>query len=187
MSSTPINRMSFGQTTPSWTVSPSSKRQARARRTAGASRRRMLNARRAVAQGHRLQLVGQATTRSVSEVAHQIGQPMKGPSDPRWVLAIRTADLLEGDVLSPQKRKKLLKLGKILNLTPFDANMIIAIVQDQARRGYAPAFCPTASEPQLRMIPLPTRPKFDRFPLYVAGLITVVLLVELVAIRWLLL
>ncbi len=57
------------------------------------------------------------------------------PDDPRWVLAVRTRELMQGALLAPEHRSNLLRLGRILGLTPFEANLVIAIVQDQARRG----------------------------------------------------
>ena len=84
-----------------------------------------------------------------------VGKGLTGPTDPRWVLAVRTAEMLEGAVLPPERREGLMRLGRVLGLTPFDATLIIAIVQDQARRGYEPSYCPTAGERQLEMVPLP--------------------------------
>lgn len=59
-----------------------------------------------------------------------------GAFDPRWVLAVRTNYLLEGGraaVLTPESRRYVLDLAKTLGLRAFDANLIIAIVQDSAR------------------------------------------------------
>ena len=84
-------------------------------------------------------------------------EPIENPFDPRWVLAIRVADSLQGVVLPPERRERLLDLGRVMGLTPFDANLIIAIVQDQARRGHAPHQCPQMGEPMLRMVPPPRR------------------------------
>lgn len=81
--------------------------------------------------------------------------PITGATDPRWVLAIRTAESLQGDVLPPAKRDALMKTGKMMGLTPFDCSLILAIVQDRARRGIAPDQCPAAGEAQLALIPLP--------------------------------
>ncbi|MEM1445397.1 MAG: hypothetical protein AAGF84_05030 [Planctomycetota bacterium] len=79
--------------------------------------------------------------------------PISDTTDPRWVLAVRAAEKLEGSILRPEHRERLLLQGKAMGLTPFDTSLILAIVQDQARRGHAPAYCPTAAEPQLRMVP----------------------------------
>jgi hypothetical protein len=73
------------------------------------------------------------------------------------VLAVRTAERIQGNLLSPEQREKLLRLGQTLGLTAFDANLVIAIVQDQARRGVLPGQCPTAGTEQLTMVPRPRR------------------------------
>ena len=116
-----------------------------------------------------------------------MGQPITGPSDPRWVLAVRTAEAIDSGVLAPEKRETLTRLGKLLGLRPFDTSLVIAIVQDQARRGYAPEYCPTAGEPQLRMVPLPQhgRTKMQR-ALGTAAAVVAVIAVEIAAVAWLL-
>ncbi|MEO0588376.1 MAG: hypothetical protein AAF078_12145 [Planctomycetota bacterium] len=81
-------------------------------------------------------------------------QPLAA-NDPRWVLAIRTAHELDHTTLVPEKRQKLVRLGRSLGLNPFDANLVIAIVQDQARRGTLPEYCASAGHDQLAMVPLP--------------------------------
>jgi hypothetical protein len=85
------------------------------------------------------------------------GAPLTGATDPRWVLAVRVAEQLDGPVLPPERRDRLIRLGKVMGLSDFDANLVIAIVQDQARRGFAPEACPAAGEEQLRFVPLPRR------------------------------
>jgi hypothetical protein len=82
-----------------------------------------------------------------------MGFPLDTPTDPRWVLAARAAEQLEGDILRPEPRERLVRLGVTLGLSLFDANLVIAIVQDQARRGFAAQYCPLAAEPRLRLIP----------------------------------
>lgn len=87
------------------------------------------------------------------------------PFDPRWVLAVRTSERLQGALLPPESREALIRLGRVLGLSAFDANLVIAIVQDQARRGRAPVDCPAAAASQLTMIapgaaiPSPRRPR----------------------------
>jgi hypothetical protein len=76
-------------------------------------------------------------------------------SDARWVLALRTAEQLQGAILGPEKRERLLGLGRSLGLRDFDANLVIAIVQDQARRGHPARWCAAAGERQLAMVPGP--------------------------------
>jgi hypothetical protein len=56
--------------------------------------------------------------------------------DPRWILARETRHRLQGAVLTPIDRHWLLERGVGMGLTGFDANLIVAIVQDQARRGH---------------------------------------------------
>lgn len=106
----------------------------------------------------------QATLRLADEDTLAVDQAAAAPprirdySDARWVLAVRVSEQLEGSILPPNKREQLVRLGKVLGLTAFDANLVIAIVQDQARRGYPADHCAAASEPQLRMI-TPAQPR----------------------------
>lgn len=61
--------------------------------------------------------------------------------DLRWVFATRVATKLEGGragILRPEVREKLLSQGQSMGLRPFDANLVIAIVQDAARTGDHP-------------------------------------------------
>lgn len=57
------------------------------------------------------------------------------PTDPRWVLAVRAYSQLQGTALTPDRRERLVQNAKTMGVRPFDANLIIAIVQDHARRG----------------------------------------------------
>jgi len=57
------------------------------------------------------------------------------PTDPRWVLATRVSSQLQGAALTWDRRRHLLEVADRLGVRQFDANMIIAIVQDHARRG----------------------------------------------------
>jgi hypothetical protein len=61
-----------------------------------------------------------------------------GNTDPRWLLAVKTSSLLEGGraaLLRPDRRKIVLDLAQHMGLRPFDANLVIAVVQDSARAG----------------------------------------------------
>lgn len=76
--------------------------------------------------------------------------------DPRWVLAVAVSRELEGvsslsttppptpvprssqAIIAPESRSRLLASGKRLGLRDFDTSLIIAIVQDNARRGLDP-------------------------------------------------
>jgi hypothetical protein len=62
-------------------------------------------------------------------------------ADPRWVLAMRTAGLLEGGraaLLTPERRRRLTSLASRMGVRPFDAALVIAVVQDAARAGMDP-------------------------------------------------
>ena len=124
---------------------------------------------------------GRPVTASIG-IASERGQavkPLSSATDPRWVLAVRAAEALQGSVLVPEQRQQLLKLGRRLGLTLFDANLVLAIVQDQARRGYISASCPAAGIEQLAMVP-PARdwrarqdrlPRATRIAMWCAGLV----------------
>lgn len=47
---------------------------------------------------------------------------------------MQTQARLQGTMLTPERRDEVLATGKRLGLRPFESNLIIAIVQDQARR-----------------------------------------------------
>lgn len=67
-------------------------------------------------------------------------------------------------MLAPTKRETLMNTGKSMGLTAFDCSLILAIVQDRARRGIAPSHCPAAATTQLALVPLPTvRPWLSGF------------------------
>jgi hypothetical protein len=63
------------------------------------------------------------------------------PMDVRWVFAVKVAEEIErsgapgAGVLSPERRYNLSKLATRLGLRTFDANLVIAIVQDGCRSG----------------------------------------------------
>jgi hypothetical protein len=62
------------------------------------------------------------------------------PTDPRWVLAVRVAYMIQGGraaILRPADRRHLHRLASYMGVRPFDANLVIAIVQDAARSGDA--------------------------------------------------
>ena len=63
------------------------------------------------------------------------GNTKLSPTDPRWVLAVRAYSQLQGSALTPERRERVLETARLLGVRPFDANLIIAIAQDHARRG----------------------------------------------------
>lgn len=75
------------------------------------------------------------TTAIARENRQAARNPTLEPTDPRWVLAVRTRTQLQGAVLTPEKRERLMRLANLMGLRPFDANVVIAVVQDAARRG----------------------------------------------------
>lgn len=79
--------------------------------------------------------------------------PQLEPTDPRWVLAMRAYSQLQGSTLTPERRERVLDNAKAIGLRPFDANLIIAVVQDHARRGESPA----EAQSTLSMIAAPVR------------------------------
>lgn len=76
---------------------------------------------------------------AIEEVRREnVAAAAMAPTDPRWVLALRVYESIEGGraaVLRPEKRRNLMALATRLGLRPFDANLVIAIVQDAARAG----------------------------------------------------
>jgi hypothetical protein len=93
-----------------------------------------------------------ATRRAREDVIREnrlaAAQPPLEPTDPRWVLAAKTYAHLQGATLTPERRERLMGVARKLGLRAFDANLVIAVVQDHARRGERPA----DAVPALRMI-----------------------------------
>lgn len=61
--------------------------------------------------------------------------------DPRWILAVAASREVQSGraaVLTPESRRRLVSTGSRLGLRAFDANLVIAIVQDAARTGADP-------------------------------------------------
>lgn len=92
--------------------------------------------------------------------AHQVESENKAAAmsalDPRWALAVRANSLLQGGraaVLPPESRRLLVSIGRDLSLRPFDANLIIAVVQDAARAGIDPLGAEART--RLKMVPEP--------------------------------
>lgn len=124
----------------------------------------------------------------VSAVSPQpLGVPIADANDPRWVLAVRTGELLQGTLLTPENRRRLTHLGRILELSAFDTNLIVAIIQDQARRGHPPSACAAAGEHQLAFVPgsQPRSGKARRVATMM-GLVGLLIAVELLFLYWIL-
>ena len=101
-------------------------------------------------------------------------------NDPRWVLALRTVAELNGPILTSEGRHRVLRNAQSLGIRSFDANLIMALVQDRARRGESIDQACGA----LKLIAIPAAQRKPRLP-WVA-LVGVVLSVEAFGI-WLLL
>ena len=69
-----------------------------------------------------------------AESSQRIDHQAIDPCDPRWVLAMQTQARLQGAVLTPEHRDQLLQSGRRLGLRAFESNLVIAVVQDKARR-----------------------------------------------------
>lgn len=61
--------------------------------------------------------------------------PGLDPKAPHLAFAGRVAIALEGAILSPDRRAELLRFARTAGLRDFDANLVIAVMQDRARRG----------------------------------------------------
>lgn len=133
-----------------------------------------------------LKLVGQARKAAPQAIAPPANQRIEDVRDPRWVLAVRTASCLQGSVLSPEKREHLLRVGRSMRLSAFDANLVIAVIQDQARRGQLAHYCPQAAAAQLAMIPKPRRTTWTHLFHGRSRLPTAIMILTLLALQaWL--
>lgn len=61
--------------------------------------------------------------------------PGLDPTAPHLAFAARVANALDGVVLPPERREELLRFARSAGLREFDANLVIAVMQDRARRG----------------------------------------------------
>lgn len=85
------------------------------------------------------------------------------PLDARWIMARRVAEALEGGraaILRPERRRELVAAGVRLGLRDFDANLVIAIVQDGRRSGGG-GLSPTV-EDRLTLVPKAAEPETSR-------------------------
>ena len=107
------------------------------------------------------------------------------PTDPRWVLAVRVASQMEGSLLTPERRARVMRTAHQLGIRPFDAGIVIAMVQDRLRRGGSLG----ELSPQLQMLAVPiTRRPAGSIPIWARFLLAITLATAgvLLVVRWLL-
>ncbi len=76
-------------------------------------------------------------SRPVGQAAEPSAAPLSA-TDPRWVLAVRASQKLQGHLLTAPDRSRLIEVGRLLGLGEFESNLVIAVVQEQARGGLTP-------------------------------------------------
>ncbi len=87
-------------------------------------------------------------------------EPDFDPNDARWRLATETQQALQGAVLAYEDRRALLALAHRMGIRAFDANLILAIVQDRARRGESLQ----SAAPTIAVLPRPTAAASSAMP-----------------------
>lgn len=113
--------------------------------------------------------------------------------DVRRILALRAAEVLEGGraaVLRPDARRRLVRLGTMLGLRRFEANLVLAVVQEGARRGESPAGPRTVAN--LSAIPAPlegaqhlARRRAIERAVIIAGAIAIAATAVVMLVNWL--
>jgi hypothetical protein len=91
--------------------------------------------------GSRARLAGEDQRRRDEVAIENSNAAGLSHDDARWVFAQQVFDSLDGGraaILPPDVRRALVTRGQRLGLRPFDANLVIAIVQEQVRRGDGP-------------------------------------------------
>lgn len=111
-------------------------------------------------------------------------------ADVRQIFALRVGQMLEGGraaIIPPDRRRRLVDAARQAGLRPFEANLIIAIVQDSARRGQPPAGAETGR--LIHFIPVPKPSWWQREetlsvlrPLMAAAALGILLF--LIAVEW---
>lgn len=115
---------------------------------------------------------------------------MLQPLDARWVMALDVWNTIEGGraaLIAPSKRRELIAAGVARGLREFDANLVIAIVQDAARRGEMPPIDPAGSVvgASLAMIRPARRPGLTKV-VVIAGTVVLSLTFFAILVAWLL-
>lgn len=106
--------------------------------------------------------------------------------DARWVLAVQVARTLEGGkaaALPPERRSRLVATAVDMGLRPFDANLVIAIVQDGVRNGEGGLT--REVEGRLTLVPAPRTDSAVPGPLALAATILLALGTFAALVAWL--
>lgn len=111
-------------------------------------------------------------------------------SDARWAFAVRVAASIEGGragILRPAVRQKLVQQATQLGLRPFDANLVIAIVQDSSRTFGSPLSDQAADRLKLVRDPREARRHEQRWSPWVMSLAVSLIAIALAwtVINWL--
>lgn len=69
------------------------------------------------------------------DISAQFMSSTMSSHDPRWALAAATWRALQGSLLTSEDRDRIMRWGRAMGMTNFQSSLIIAVVQDQARRG----------------------------------------------------
>jgi hypothetical protein len=102
----------------------------------------------------------QAVAREMLLARESAREPDFDPNDARWRLATETQQALQGAVLAYEDRRSLLALAHRMGIRAFDANLILAIVQDRARRGESLQ----SAAPTIAVLPRPTAAASSAMP-----------------------
>ncbi len=73
------------------------------------------------------------------------------PSEAREILTARVSELVQGGraaILTPEHRARAVRIARMLGVRDFDAHLVIAVVQDRARRGEIATHQPEVSNSQ---------------------------------------
>lgn len=92
-----------------------------------------------------LHLIDERRTASATTDADRIARENRAaarsappPSDPRLAMVSEIRSRLQGSLLAPEDRRDLLAAGRSRGLRAFDTSLLIALVQDRARRAGTP-------------------------------------------------
>lgn len=94
-------------------------------------------------------------------------------TDARFIFAVEVNRSLEGGkaaILRPERRRNLVASAVDMGLRPFDANLVIAIVQDQARQGFGISL---DAEKSLRLVHAPQTRPAERIQLVLLAMLVI--------------